>query len=285
MLIMFGEFGILLTLPLFLQNVLGFTAHPRRRHPRVHHGRRAHLDPALRPLSQHARRALRRAHRPRARGRRHDRPRLGVLVDRDPVDVRAVAAAVRHGRRIRTAQITNVILRDVPVEKSGQASGTQSTSRQLGVALGIAVLGAVLWISLGTLMTTNLQTEAGLSAQQSREISDQVVQSSGVTINSVDVPPQALIGAEYGDEVQTVAEESFAQATARATYVGAAFVAIGVLGTVVGMRRREDEQDQRRRRPAGARPRSSRAGRRIRFCRLSRPAGGAGPAVARPALR
>ena len=42
-----------------------------------------------------------------------------------------------------TAQLTGVILADVPVAASGQASGIQSTSRQIGSALGVAILGVV----------------------------------------------------------------------------------------------------------------------------------------------
>lgn len=47
-----------------------------------------------------------------------------------------------------TAQLTGVVLIDVPLEWSGQASGTQITSRQVGAAFGIAVLGTVLCLTL-----------------------------------------------------------------------------------------------------------------------------------------
>src|SRR5690606_36150 len=52
------------------------------------------------------------------------------------------------GVGLATAQLTSVILADVPVEQSGEASGLQSTVRQLGSALGIAVLGTLLVSSL-----------------------------------------------------------------------------------------------------------------------------------------
>ena len=47
-----------------------------------------------------------------------------------------------------TAQLTNIVLSEVPPERSGLASGTNSTMRQIGSALGIAVLGTVLFTSL-----------------------------------------------------------------------------------------------------------------------------------------
>ena len=42
-----------------------------------------------------------------------------------------------------SSQLTNVILSDIPAEKSGVASGTNSTVRQVGAALGVAVIGSV----------------------------------------------------------------------------------------------------------------------------------------------
>ena len=241
--IMFGEFGMILTLPLFLQNVLGYTAMKAGATVAFIMVGALFAAPASGKLTQ-------------TRG-----PlfvvRLGLsleVIAMIGVGSTYSATATQWqfvpwlmmfgaGIGLGTAQLVNVILRDVPVSKSGQASGTQSTSRQVGTALGIAILGTVLWTSLGSQLTTGLQTSAGLSPQEARQISDQVVQSSGVTINSIDVPPQALLDSRYNAKVQLAAQQAFSSATAQATYVGAGFVAVGVLGTVVGMRRRRDEQD------------------------------------------
>jgi MFS family permease len=43
-----------------------------------------------------------------------------------------------------TSQLTNVILSDISKEKSGVASGANTTVRQVGSALGIAVIGSLL---------------------------------------------------------------------------------------------------------------------------------------------
>ena len=43
-----------------------------------------------------------------------------------------------------SSQLTNVILSDVDVDKAGVASGTNTTVRQVGAALGIAVIGSLL---------------------------------------------------------------------------------------------------------------------------------------------
>ena len=43
-----------------------------------------------------------------------------------------------------TTQLTNVVLSDVDRDKSGVASGANSTARQLGLALGVAVIGSIM---------------------------------------------------------------------------------------------------------------------------------------------
>ncbi len=48
-----------------------------------------------------------------------------------------------------TAQLTSIVLSEVPIRESGLASGTNSTLRQVGSAMGIAILGTVLFTSLG----------------------------------------------------------------------------------------------------------------------------------------
>ena len=45
-----------------------------------------------------------------------------------------------------TSQLTNVILSDVDLDKSGVASGANTTVRQVGAALGIAVIGSILTV-------------------------------------------------------------------------------------------------------------------------------------------
>ena len=47
------------------------------------------------------------------------------------------------GNGMATSQITNVVLCEIPVDKSGVASGTNSTIRQVGSALGIAIIGTL----------------------------------------------------------------------------------------------------------------------------------------------
>lgn len=72
-----------------------------------------------------------------------------------------------------TAQLTQLILMDVPVDKSGQASSTQSTARQVGSALGIAILGTALFTTL------RLGTEARLSDEIAADPRVKELESAG----------------------------------------------------------------------------------------------------------
>lgn len=53
------------------------------------------------------------------------------------------------GLGMASAQLTGTVLADVPPQQSGQGSATQSTVRQVGSAMGTAVLGALLSAALG----------------------------------------------------------------------------------------------------------------------------------------
>jgi EmrB/QacA subfamily drug resistance transporter len=66
------------------------------------------------------------------------------------------------GVGLATAQLTSVTLSDIPVERSGLASGANSTMRQVGSALGIAILGTILFVSLGDSVRSNLAEAPGL---------------------------------------------------------------------------------------------------------------------------
>lgn len=54
------------------------------------------------------------------------------------------------GVGLASAQVTSLVLGDVPVEESGSGSAVQSTVRQIGSALGAALGGTVLTSALGT---------------------------------------------------------------------------------------------------------------------------------------
>lgn len=126
------------------------------------------------------------------------------------------------GVGLATAQLTGVVLQDVPVQASGQASGTQSTARQIGSALGIAVLGTVLFTSLGSNLEARLDA-SGVPADQRDGIVSLVVDSAGSAIPSLDA---------QSPEVAADARAAFSDATKFAAFTAAGFLAIGLLATL-----------------------------------------------------
>lgn len=132
------------------------------------------------------------------------------------------------GVGLATAQLTGVSLADVPVRRSGQGSGVQSTARQVGSALGIAVLGTVLFASLGSVLDDRLAEPTGpagqvtLDAAARAEVVTAVKESAGAAISGLAADPRtAPVAAE--------AEIAFSDATRYAAFTAAGFLLVGLL--------------------------------------------------------
>jgi len=139
-----------------------------------------------------------------------------------------------------TAQLTGVIMIAVPLEKIGQASGSQSTVRQIGSALGIAVLGTILFTSTQASAEERIRaTEFAqtLTAAQQDEfvtaISTPVVDSAGAALPGI---TQFLVsqGApqKVADEVQLAANNGFTDGVKATGYAAAGFLFLGLLTTI-----------------------------------------------------
>ena len=139
------------------------------------------------------------------------------------------------GVGLATAQLTGVILQDVPVQLSGQGSGTQSTARQVGSALGIAILGTVLFTSTAGILSSSLD-DRGLPAEQRDQVVSAVVDSAGAAIAGLAGNPQT---AEVGD----AAKQAFSDGTRLAAFTAAGFLVVGLVATIpLGRSRREDDE-------------------------------------------
>lgn len=128
------------------------------------------------------------------------------------------------GVGLATAQLTGVVLAEVPVADSGAASGTQSTSRQIGAALGVAVLGTVLFTSTAGILASSLD-ERGVPAEQRDQIVSAVVDSAGAAISELESNGQAAAIVED-------AKTAFSDGTRYAAWTAAGFLALGLLSTV-----------------------------------------------------
>ena len=161
---------------------------------------------------------------------------LGVLVlalilrDNTPAWLVALPlVAYGLGLGLASAQLTGTVLRDVPVEISGQGSATQSTVRQLGSALGTAISGASLSIAMAITVPAALDA-VGVGGAMADQLADGVRQSAGTTISMLRAQgDHSDLGSATGTVVEALSH-GFAQATSWSLAVAAFFLALGLLG-------------------------------------------------------
>jgi EmrB/QacA subfamily drug resistance transporter len=219
-----GEFGLLFTLPLWFENVRGYTAF--------------RTGIALLPLAIGSFAAS--GFGAQLAGRRGPlfAVRLGILLE--IVGVAWIGVVVGPGTAwwatvpalfvygmgvgLATAQLTGVVLADVPVANSGQGSGIQSTSRQIGSALGIAILGTVLFGVLGSQFSQRLSGIAGLSGSQRSALVSGLKQTAGALIGQLAASPRTA-------PIAAAARQAFSQATRLTAATAAGFLALGLLAS------------------------------------------------------
>jgi EmrB/QacA subfamily drug resistance transporter len=224
-----GEFGLLFSLPLWLQNVIGYSAFQTglvllalATGSFVSSGLGAAVGVRRSPLFI---------------------VRLGIVLE--IVGIVGIGVLIRPdsgwlaivpplfvygvGVGFATAQLTGVVLAEVPVERSGQGSGTQSTARQVGSAFGIAILGTVLFSVLGSRFDAEL-ANSGLPEDQRTALVAAVKDSAGAAIPGLAAAPATA-------DVAQSAKEAFTDATRWSAFTAAGFLVIG-LGASLSLGRR-----------------------------------------------
>ena len=122
-----------------------------------------------------------------------------------------------------TAQLTGVILRDVPIERSGQASAVQSTARQVGAAIGTAILGASLAVATSASVAADMISH-GVAASRAHEMATFVTDTAGQLI-------QFLILQPDGKVLVSSAHVGFTSATRWVALIATVFVLFGLFAS------------------------------------------------------
>lgn len=122
-----------------------------------------------------------------------------------------------------TAQLTGVILSEVPVEESGQGSAVQSTARQVGAAIGTAILGTLLVISLGSATKTEL-VNIGTPEAVAQQVADVVANSGGQAIPA--------LGQQGGPQAVEAANAAFVTAEKTVAWGAATLIFLGLLASL-----------------------------------------------------
>jgi EmrB/QacA subfamily drug resistance transporter len=147
------------------------------------------------------------------------------------------------GVGLAIAQLTNIVLSEVPSRKLGAGSGANNTLRQIGSALGIAVIGAVLSASL----SVSAQERLRLSTDVPDTVKTAIIASldKGATLGEGAV---TVTGAPAGVQktaayarVALIIKESFVDAARTAGLVAGLFVLLGAVSSlfIPGRMRRE----------------------------------------------
>ena len=231
-----GEFGIILSLPLWLQNVLGYDALQT-----------GFVLLAL-ALGSFVASGFAGAYGNRVSPETIVRvgiileivgvAGLGFSITADATWLSIVPFLFVYGMGVglATAQLTGVVLKDVPVEKSGQGSGTSSTARQIGSALGIAVLGTVLFTSVGASLDAKLADVPGLPESARTQVVDAVVDSAGAAIPALEA---------QSPEIAAAARDAFSEGTRYSAFAAAGFLVLGLFATLrlSGTTRRGEQRE------------------------------------------
>ncbi|WP_086779965.1 MFS transporter [Streptomyces griseus] len=153
-----------------------------------------------------------------------------------------------------TAQVTNIVLVDVPERSGGQASGIQSAARELGSALGIALLTTLFFSTLAAGMTDRL-TRDGVTTDEAERLGGVVTDSAGSVIETLAAEPRTASAAE-------AAREAMAAGVQLSGYVCAGLLLLALAATLfmapkartgVGAKARSG-REAKVRTDAGARP-------------------------------
>jgi hypothetical protein len=226
-----GEFGIILSLPIWLQNVLGYTA----------------LQTGFVILALAVGSFVASGFAAAFSGKVHPITVVRVGIAAEVIGVLLIGLSIStdstwlsivpwlfvygFGVGLATAQLTGVVLEDVPVEQSGQGSGTQSTARQVGSALGIAILGTILFSTTSSHLTTNLQA-LSLPDTQVTALGSVVVDSAGGAINGLAANPRTAT-------IATASKQALSDGTKYAALSAASFLVLGFIATLsLGQKKR-----------------------------------------------
>lgn len=147
----------------------------------------------------------------------------------------AILVVYGIGLGLASAQLTSTTLAQVPPAESGQGSATQSTVRQVGSALGIALVGSALAVSLASTVPAALDGH-GLPQDRVTELTQATSDSAGNVISSLRT--QGTHG-QLGDrepEIVDALSAGFADATRGALLVAGVFLLLGLGASVAVVR-------------------------------------------------
>ncbi|WP_348519357.1 MFS transporter [Bifidobacterium sp. ESL0784] len=136
------------------------------------------------------------------------------------------------GLGFAAAQLTSLVLSEVPIAQSGEGSATQSTVRQLGTGVGAALAGLVLSVMVTHIAPASLQGVHGLSSQLVSSLTTSLDASAGSAI--VGIRAQGIHGklGVLGPQVVDAMASAFTRASQWTLVAAIVLLAIGLIASI-----------------------------------------------------
>jgi hypothetical protein len=166
------------------------------------------------------------------------------------------------GLGLAIAQLTSVVLSDIPPQNYGEGSGANNTLRQVGAAVGVAILGAVLASSISatgsTLLSKNtvipdvikpaIQSNFDAGSASSGSVPTISIRGGGSGQPGAGGPPGGSFPsiAVIGQEIKNIYDVAATDGTRNAARVASFFVLMGACSSLLipGQRRETEELEE-----------------------------------------
>ncbi len=126
-----------------------------------------------------------------------------------------------------SSQLNNAILSSAPLNVAGEASSVTITMRQIGAAIGVAVIGALLAGSLGPSLAVNIAADTSLPLQVKQEVTRAL---AGVDLSSGELGPAlAQIPQQYLPAIKADVGSAIITSTQSAQWSTVWFVVAGAI--------------------------------------------------------
>ena len=162
---------------------------------------------------------------------------IGVLISPQSTGLQLLIPFLIYGVGVgfATAQLANVTLADVDIPRAGIASGTNSTTRQIGSALGIAIIGTTLFTLIGERSRSALEALPELKSAPPAVIEGIVSAmkaSAGQALPGIAQSPMLASNPELGAKITAALAQAFADAARGAGIVAFIFVCLGLAASL-----------------------------------------------------
>lgn len=162
---------------------------------------------------------------------------IGLLISPQSTGLQLLVPFLIYGVGVgfATAQLANVTLADVDIPRAGIASGTNSTTRQIGSALGIAIIGTTLFTLIGEQSRSALEAIPELQAAPPSVINgivEAMKASAGQALPFIGSDPMLASNPALVAKITDALSQAFADAARGAGIVALIFVLFGLAASL-----------------------------------------------------